>query len=144
MASLPLVGASQLRLTLCAVPVPLRLTTVVGLEVELLLMVRLPVAAPAVVGSNCRSRFTDCPAFKVSGKVWPETEKPAPVIVAAFTVMLEPVAVKVNDWDVGVFSDVLPKAMLVELTESPATAPAASLREMVWEVPPEDAVRVTV
>lgn len=35
------------------VPVPLRLTTAVGLLVELLLMVICPVAEPATVGSNC-------------------------------------------------------------------------------------------
>lgn len=81
----------------------------------------------------------------MSGKVWPETEKPVPVIVADFTVMLEdPVAVKVNDWDVGVFSVVLPNEMLVEFTDRPAAAAAASFRETVCELLAVDAFSVTV
>ena len=48
----------QLR-TGTAVPVPLRLTTAVLLVDELLWIVSWPVAAPAVVGSNCTFSVTD-------------------------------------------------------------------------------------
>jgi hypothetical protein len=46
------VGALQLRLTANGTPVPLSATAAELFELELLVTVRLPVAAPAAVGSN--------------------------------------------------------------------------------------------
>ena len=138
------VGASQFNFTWCDVPVPVRLTVIVGFEDELLVIVSWPVAAPAVVGSNCRSRFTDCPALRVNGNFSPDTEKPVPVMVTALTVTLtEPEAVNFSDCDVGLFRAVLPKAMLVAFTDSVA-APPVSLSETVFDALPVVAVSVTV
>ena len=51
---------------------PLRLTALVLPVVELLVNVRVPVAAPAVVGSNCTSTVMAMVGFNVTGKVAPE------------------------------------------------------------------------
>src|ERR1700731_1484230 len=108
-------GASQLRSTSCAtaVPVPLRATTAVPPLVELLLIVICPVRAPAVVGLNCSCNVRVCVGFRVTGKLPPTMVKPAPVIVAEFTVTGEvPVDVSVNDCVVAVFTATLPKPRL--------------------------------
>ncbi len=98
-----------------------------------LLMVSWPVAAPAVVGSNCRSRLTDWPGVRVRGKVAPDTENPAPVTLTALMVTLaDPVAVNLSDCVVGVFKAVLPNEMLVAFADSaavPAVSCSAKLRE---------------
>jgi len=81
---------------LVATPVPLRLTTAVGFVDELLLMVSLPVTAPAAVGLHCTVSVTACFGFNVTGKLAPETVKPAPLIAAELTVTAPvPVEVKV-------------------------------------------------
>jgi len=65
------------------------------------------------------------------------------VIATALTVTLaDPVALSFNDWDVGVFKDVLPNEMLVAFTDS-AAVPAARFRDTVREVLPVVAVNVT-
>ena len=136
-------GASQFRATLCAELLPVKLTTAVEFEDELVTMVSWPVAFPEVVGSNCRSRLTDWPGLRVSGNVWPDAVNPAPVIVADLTVTLpDPVEVNFNDWEVGVFKGVLPKAMLVALIES-AAVPVFNCRETFFVVLPLVAVNVT-
>ena len=56
--------------------------------------------------------------------------------------LADPAAVNVNDWDVGVFKDVLPNETLVAFTDS-AVVPAASFRDTVREVLPVVAVNVT-
>jgi len=81
--------------------------------VELLLIVICPVRAPAVVGLNCSCRVSVCFGFRVTGKPPPTMVKPAPVIVAEFTVTGEvPVDVSVNDCVVAVFTATLPKPRL--------------------------------
>jgi hypothetical protein len=104
-------------------PVPVKLTVAVGLVDELLAMVSVPVAAPAVVGSNSTlNEAVGLEEFSVSGKVAPEKEKPVPAMVTELTVTgAPPVEVKVTDCVAGVFSVTSPKAMLVELTLSVAT-----------------------
>ena len=67
------------------VPVPASATAAVGFVDELLLMVILPVAAPDVVGLNCTASVTACFGFKVTGKLAPETVKPAPLMAVALT-----------------------------------------------------------
>lgn len=64
-------------------PAPASATAAVGFVDELLLMVSLPVAAPAVVGLNCTVSVTVCFGFSVTGKLAPETVKPVPLIAAA-------------------------------------------------------------
>src|SRR5258707_8151899 len=88
-----------------AVPVPLRLTTAVLLVDESLWIVNCPEAAPAVAGSNCTFSVTDCPGFKVTGKVAPDTVKPVPVNVAELMVTgAVPVEVSVTGCVDAVFS----------------------------------------
>jgi hypothetical protein len=112
-------------------PVPLRLIEVEVPDEELLERMSEPVTEPAVVGLNSTVSVVVCPAFKVSGKVAPEIEKPAPVSVAALTVTTPvPFELRVNDCDVEVFTDMLPKLKLVELTFSVGTA-APSCRAKV-------------
>lgn len=69
-----------------AAPVPLRLT-VCGLPVEeLLAIASAPVAAPAVVGSNCTVTVAVCPGLSVVGRLPLVIEKPVPVTVAPLKV----------------------------------------------------------
>ena len=64
----------------------------------LLVTVRLPVAAPVAVGSNCKLREAVCAGFNVSGKLAPDTVKPVPEMLAALTVIgAEPVEESVRD-----------------------------------------------
>jgi hypothetical protein len=82
---------------------------------ELLLIVICPVRAPAVVGANCSCSVRVCVGFSVTGKLPPTMVKPAPVIVAEFTVTGEvPVDVSVNVRVVVVFTVTLPKLRLPE------------------------------
>ena len=114
-----LVGAFQLRLTLCAtaVPVPVSETVAVLPLVELLLIVSCPVSAPVVVGSNCSFSVAVWLGFSVAGKLPPMMVKPAPVIVAEFAVTgVVPVEVRVKDCVVAVFTVTLPKLKLPALT----------------------------
>ena len=74
-------------------------------------------AVPADVGRNCTCSVIDCVGFSVTGRLPPTIVKPAPVIVAEFTVTGDvPVDVSVNVWVVAVFTVTLPKLRLVELT----------------------------
>ena len=78
--------------------VPLRPIAAVGLTDELLAMASLPEAAPEVVGLNCTVSVTACFGLKVTGKLAPETVKPAPLIVAAVTCTgAVPVEARVTD-----------------------------------------------
>src|SRR5271163_767054 len=113
-----LVGASQLRSTSYAtvVPVPLRAISAELPLAELLLIVICPVRAPAVVGSNCSCSVRVCVGFSVTGKLPPMIVKPAPVMIAEFTVTGDvPVDVSVNDCVVAVFTATLPKFRLTAL-----------------------------
>jgi len=121
------------------------IVTVDPLE-ELLLMVTEPLAAPVVVGSNCRSSVADCPAFSVSGKVNPDSLKPFPVTVAEFTVTGPlPVDDSFRLCVALVFSGTLPKAILLETTVRTAVVFAAlSCTAVVFEERPSLAVSVTL
>ena len=70
-------------------PVPVRLIKVEVPLVELLVKVNEPESAPAAVGSNCTVSVAVEFGLIVSGKVAPETVKPAPATVAALTVTAE-------------------------------------------------------
>jgi hypothetical protein len=112
-------GASQLRSTSCptAVPVPVRETVVVLPVMELLLIVSCPVRVPDEVGSNCSWSVKVWLGFSVAGKLTPMMVKPAPVIVAEFTVTgVVPVEVRVKDCVVALFTVTLPKLRLPTLT----------------------------
>jgi hypothetical protein len=66
-----LLGASQLRFTWYeppVIPVPLKLTTVVGAVTEVLIIVRVPVTGPAVIGANCTFSVVAWPALREIGK----------------------------------------------------------------------------
>jgi hypothetical protein len=103
--------------TTVAVPVPLRLTTAVLLVDESLWIVSCPEAAPAVAGSNCTFRVTDCPGLKVTGKVAPDNVKPVPVNVAELMVTgAVPVEVSVTGCVDAVFSVTSPKIRLTALS----------------------------
>ncbi len=93
-----------------AVPVPLRATVAVLPVVELLLIVSVPVAAPAAAGWNCSCRVTDWLGFSVTGRVPATMVKPAPVIEAEFTVTAEvPDDVSVSEPVAAEFTVTLPK-----------------------------------
>ena len=72
-----------------AVPVPVRATAAVLPLAELLLIVSLPVEAPAAVGRNCSCKVTDWFGFSVTGRLPAATVKPVPVIESDFTVNAE-------------------------------------------------------
>lgn len=142
-----LVGALQVRTTeyvTVETPVPVRFRTVVPPDVALLDSVTVPVAAPAAVGSNCRSSVTDCPAFSVTGNVTPDMLNPVPDSAPALMVSAEvPDEVRVTLCVDGVFRSTLPKAMVVEPTES-AGPLTPSCRAKVFVTPPAVAVIVAV
>jgi hypothetical protein len=123
-------------------PVPLKATTVEAPVEELLASVSWPVAAPAVVGSNCTVKFADCFELIISGNVAPETVKPAPKTVAALTVTAAvPVEVSVTVCVVGEFTAMLPKLRLDGLIAR-VEVDAGSCRAKVLLVVPAVAVRV--
>jgi hypothetical protein len=70
-------------------PMPVRLIRFEVPLVELLVKVNEPVSEPAAVGSNCTVSVAVEFGLMVSGKVAPETVKPAPATVAALTVTAE-------------------------------------------------------
>jgi hypothetical protein len=98
-------------------PVPLKGITVLALLEDD--TVNFPVSAPIAVGSNCRFRVAVCPAFKVIGKVTPDSENPVPAIVALLTVTAPPPdALKVRDCVAGTPKPTFPNATLEELMVS--------------------------
>jgi hypothetical protein len=125
-------------------PVPVRLTTEDAPLDELLASTNVPVAAPALAGSNCTVTLAVWFGFSVSGKVAPESEKPAPATVAELTVTAAvPVEESVIDCEVAELTLTLPKLRLEELTARVGTA-ALSCRAKACDWPPAVAVRVTV
>jgi hypothetical protein len=97
--------------------VPLKATTAVELVDESLPIVICPLAAPLDIGRNCTCNVTSWPGFSVTGRLPPTIEKPAPVMVAEFTVTaIVPVDVSVNDCVVDVFTVTFPKLRLAALT----------------------------
>jgi hypothetical protein len=83
---LKLVGLATRLPVAAVVPVPLSATVIAGFVGSLLVMERLPVAAPAVVGLNVSDNGADWPAAMTFGVVIPLTPKPAPVVDMAETV----------------------------------------------------------
>lgn len=97
-ATLPLLGALQLKSTAIGTPVPLSATVAVALVEELLTTTRFPLAVPVTVGLNCKLRVADCPGVNVSGKVAPDTVKPVPDTLTLLTMTFAvPVDVNVTD-----------------------------------------------
>ena len=85
---------------------------------ELLVKVTCPVVAATVAGSKTTLTVAVWPGARVSGKVAPEIEKPAPVRVAVLMVT-DPVPVEVSVTDCavdGVLTVTLPNDIVVELT----------------------------
>lgn len=118
--------------------------TAVPLPDALLLIVRLPDAAPVAVGLNCTLRVAAWPGFSVSGKAAPETEKPVPEMLAALTVRaVVPADVRVMDWVVGVLITTLPNGMLVALMVSFAFEVLSATAKVSVTLPAE-AVNVAV
>jgi hypothetical protein len=114
-------GADQVRLTECGteVPVPLNATRAGLPLVALLVIVSFPVSAPAAVGANCTFTVAVCEALRVSGKLPPMMEKPAPEMAAELTVTAEvPDEVSVNDSFAEELVATLPKLSDVALTVS--------------------------
>ncbi len=101
-----------------ACPVPL--SAIVAAD-ALLVIVNVPLAAPATVGSKPTMKVAVWPGFSVSGVLIPDSEKPAPVTETPLIVKAAvPVDVTVTGWLVAVFSRSVPKARLVELRLRPA------------------------
>jgi hypothetical protein len=104
-------------------PVPLSATVIVLLVEELLARVSVPVAAPAAVGLNRTVSAVVWFGLSVSGRLAPESEKPAPLIVAVLiTAGTEPVEETVIDCVVAVFTATAPKFRFEEPTLSAGTA----------------------
>jgi hypothetical protein len=105
--------------------VPLRAAAAVEPVDESLLIVIWPLAVPVVVGLNWTCSVIDCVGLSVAGKLPPTIVKPAPVIVAEFTVTGDvPVDVSVNDCVVAVFTVTSPKLRLAALTANCGLAAA--------------------
>jgi hypothetical protein len=86
---------------------------VAGEFVALLVMVTLPLALPAVVGSNTTEKEVLCPAFSVRGRPRPVTEKPVPVTLSLESETL-PLPVFVS---VTVCVELVPVVTLPKLSE---------------------------
>jgi len=113
----------QVREVSMGTPVPDKLTVEVAPLEELLLIVNVPVAEPAEVGSNCTVSVAVWLGLKVSGKVAPETVNPAPAAAAESTVAAAvPVEYKVTVRVTGEFTFALPKLKLEVLRLSVAIA----------------------
>lgn len=94
--------------TVAAVPVPLKATTVGELG-ALLAMLTLPLSAPAVVGANRAENVVLCPAASVAGVFSPLALYPAPVTVSCAIVSAAvPVLVSVKLCDFVSPSTTLP------------------------------------
>ena len=95
---------------------PLKLTGTVFPVDELVEMVRVPDAAPAVVGLNCTLSERDWPGCNLAGNVPPETENPAPWIETELISSGHvPTEFKVSDCVEAVLVGTLPNARLLAL-----------------------------
>jgi hypothetical protein len=83
-------GASWSCPTADVEPVPSSVTVVVGFVGSLLVMVKLPVTAPAVVGLNVSATGTDCPALIVFGVAIPVAPNSASFMAITDMVRSEP------------------------------------------------------
>ena len=142
--SLVPLGTLQVSSTSCGLPVPLRDTVRFGFVGELLLIANWPEYEPAVAGSNCTFRVSDCPGLNVAGSVAPETEKPLPLTFTELTVTaVVPVELRITGCDTGVFKRTLPNARELPFTLSPA-APVGGEIVMLNSVDPPPAWAVIV
>ena len=92
-----------------AAPVPLSVTTELAPVVELLLIVNLPVTAPAVWGAKVTWTVSDWPIARVRGRPLATIENPVPVTERELIVTAAvPDDVKVNDKALEVPSVTLP------------------------------------
>jgi hypothetical protein len=116
---------------------------------EVLATVSFPVSAPVAVGSNCKFKVADCPGFRVTGNVTPDSVNPLPDTAALLTVTAAvPAEVRVSDCVDGTPTATLPKATLEELMVSvgpvgPVATSGFSLTVNVWLPPFAVEVRVT-
>ena len=99
------------------------MTVAVGFVDELLLIVSVPVTAPAVVGAYFTVNVTAWLEFSVTGKVAPDTVKPVPLMLAELTVTADvPLEVSVTGRVALEPSVTSPKARLLGLTVNNAEA----------------------
>lgn len=99
-------------------PVPLKVTVVVGLAGSLLVIVSVPDEAVVVVGLNVADIVADCPALITFGVVIPPAPKAAPLTDIRETVRSAfPVFDKVKLEVAAVPTVTLPKLIAVLLTE---------------------------
>jgi hypothetical protein len=87
------------RIVHCGVPapVPLRLTTAVGLVETLLFTLNVPVTVPVAVGANFTFNASVCLGFNITGNAAPDNVKPVPLIAAELIVTADvPVDVTVT------------------------------------------------
>jgi hypothetical protein len=102
---------------------PVPLSAIVDVLEALLLIVTVPLTAPATVGSNPTVSTAVCPGFRVIGALIPDTVNPAPVTVAPLRISCAvPEDVIVTDCVVAAFSNSVPNATLVVLKLSAGTA----------------------
>ena len=102
-----------------AVLVPLSATTITFSAEESLFIASCPLAEPVARGLNRTCSVKDCVGLSVAGRVPPTRVKPAPAIVAEFTVTgAVPVELSVSACVVAVFTVTLPKLRLPALTVS--------------------------
>lgn len=88
----------------------------------MLAIVSVPVAAPAVVGSNCTVTVAVCPAASDEGTLELEIEKPVPdSVTELIDTAAVPVELNTTDCVAGVLSATSPKASDVAFTVSVAT-----------------------
>ena len=125
-----------------AVPVPLRLIDAVAGE-ALSLTVTVPVALPAVVGSNSTVSVAVDPGFSVTGVLTPDSLKPVPDTVTPLTVSADvPDDVSVTVSVAGSLTVTFPNATLVVLTDNAGLAAFSSMAN-VFDTPLAVAVSVT-
>ena len=104
-------------------------------------------AVPADVGRNCTCSVIDCVGFSVTGRLPPTIVKPAPVIVAEFTITGDvPVDVSVNACVVAVFTVTLPKLRLVALIVSCGLGAAVlvPLKATTAVLPPDELLLIVI
>jgi hypothetical protein len=126
-------------------PVAPRLTVAVAPAAALVVMVRVPAAAPAVAGSKFTCSVSACPGFRVIGRLSPDRANPVPFTEAPLMTS-EAFPEEVTEFDrvAVVFTGTVPNAMEVALSAIPGVLPGVSCRISVAAYAPEVAVRVTV
>ncbi len=120
-------------------PVPVKLTTAVGVVGSLLVIVRLPDTAPAAVGANVKVTGALCPALMVAGVVIPLIPKSAPESVRREIVKFAVPAFEMVRFELPVEpTETLPKftALVLKLSCGAGVAPVAERFTTTGELPP--------